>query len=306
MKQFQGTVTRSIHFAGVGLHSNKLVNLEILPLEPGSGIYFQRTDLAAAEPIKALAPNISSTVLCTTLGHGNNSVATIEHLMAAFYGLGIDNALVLIDNKEVPILDGSSAPFVDKFVETGVQIQHEPRPIVAPDEPIEVHSDGGYVKYTPPKSSGEEECLKIHCSIDFSDSKAIGRQSFACEFSRETFMGICEARTFCHVDQVNAMRSRGLALGGSLDNAVVVDDMKVLNADGLRFENEFVRHKLLDFIGDLSLVPGHLCGSVEIYKGGHKLHALFTNKVYCHLGDHSRSNRRKANQTPYWDDKALA
>jgi UDP-3-O-[3-hydroxymyristoyl] N-acetylglucosamine deacetylase len=279
VNRFQGTVARPIHIVGVGLHTNKLVSIEILPASPDTGIVFQRIDIEAA-PIPALPPYILSTQLCTTIGlDAHNTVATIEHLMAAFYGLGIDNALVLVDNVEIPILDGSSAPFVDRLSECGVQIQNVPRRQITIDTPIEVAIGDQYIRYFPPKTAFERSRLSVSCSIAFA-SPVIGFQNLSIDVGRESFMAIAEARTFCHIAQVEHMRRHGLALGGSLDNAVVIDDERVLNVDGLRFDNEFVRHKILDFLGDLALLPGEIAGRVVIHKGGHGLHALFTNRIY--------------------------
>lgn len=277
LEQFQGTVTGPIKFVGVGLHSNELVNLEIIPLGPNSGIYFQRLDLVGAKPIKASTENITSTELCTKIGYGENTVSTIEHLMAAFYGVGVDNALVRVNNIEIPILDGSSAPFVDKLSCSGVQIQHIPRKKIKLKSPIEVVSKEQSLRYYPHQDLNNDK-LRIRYSIDFK-SKAIGRQSLLVELDASSFLKICEARTFCHIDEVNFMRSRGLALGGSFENAIVVDNDKVLNSEGLRIEEEFVRHKILDFVGDIALLPGRLSGEIHIVRGGHALHSLFTKKV---------------------------
>ncbi len=282
MKRFQGTVTRPIHFAGVGLHSGSLVNLVVLPQGPGTGILFERMDLSA-EPILACPGTISSTVLSTTIGTPPNSVATIEHLMAAFFGLGIDNALVRVSAGEIPILDGSAAPFVDKLSEAGLQIQHVAKPMIILSEPLDVIEGDKFIRYEPPSPGAEKfGHLDILCSVDF-PSASIGKQSLSLRFSQQEFLKLCEARTFCHLESVKIMHAQGLALGGSLDNAVVVDDEKVLNADGLRFPDEFVRHKILDFLGDIALLPGFLVGKVILCKNGHSLHAKFTKKIMTHL-----------------------
>lgn len=276
MQRFQGTVAKPVLFAGVGLHSGSLVNLEILPLPPDSGIVFQRTDLSHAERILASPSNVFSTFLSTTIGKQSNTVATIEHLMAAFWGMGIDNALVLVSAGEIPILDGSSAPFVDKFLETGVQIQHVPRAFLSVKEGFRVSEDDKYVDYVPPFDKDSAQ-LEVKCIVEF-PSVAIGRQELDFIFTQDNFMRINEARTFCHIESVRVMREKGLALGGSLDNAVVVDNEKVLNTEGLRYSDEFVRHKILDFIGDIALLPGSLVGKITLYKNGHTLHSLFTKK----------------------------
>ena len=277
MKRFQGTVTRPIQFVGVGLHSGSLVSLELFPQAPNSGIRFKRTDIPNFEPVLASPRTISSTILSTSIGIDSQSIGTIEHLMAAFFGLGIDNVLVHVSSGEIPILDGSSAPFVDKLSEAGIQIQHVPRNLIAFDHSFEISEWDKFIRYEPPTNK-ENPHLEVFCSVEF-PSAAIGKQSLEFRFVEESFLKICEARTFCHINSVNLMRSQGLALGGSLDNAVVVDDEKVLNRDGLRFPDEFVRHKVLDFIGDIALLPGTLTGKVTLCKNGHALHAKFTNAI---------------------------
>ncbi len=285
MKRFQGTVSRPIHFAGVGLHSGNLVNLTVMPQLPNTGILFERMD-HPGNMILACPSQISSTVLSTTLGQPPHSIATIEHLMAAFFGLGIDNALVRVSAGEIPILDGSAAPFVDKFMEAGIQIQHVPKLFISVPEAFEVTEGDKFIRYEP--ASSANPCLELVCSVDF-PSSAIGKQELGICFSQEEFLKISEARTFCHIESVRIMHAQGLALGGSLDNAVVVDDHKVLNVDGLRFEDEFVRHKILDFFGDIALLPGALVGKVTLNKNGHSLHAKFTKKIMSYLKNDSDS-----------------
>ncbi len=284
IKQFQGTLTRPLTFVGVGLHSGKMVEVTIYPADVDTGIVFKRTDHDFGQLVPAIPSNISCTNLSTTIGWDDNSIATIEHLMAAFAGMGIDNALVEVSGREVPILDGSAAPFVDKLSEVGVQLQNRKRKIFMPQTGFTLTLGQQKIKYEPYYSLNEEELrenprLEINCSIDFPLSQAIGCQTYHTEFTHRSFLAIYDARTFCHIDEVNHMRSRGLALGGSLDNAVVVNNQAVINNEGLRYPNEFVKHKLLDFIGDLSLIGGRLVGKVNIYKGGHTLHAAFTKRI---------------------------
>lgn len=303
MSLFQGTVARSIKFAGVGLHTGKLVNLEIHPLPPHSGIFFQRSDIPEAKPILACAAHIQSTELCTTLGDDKTSVATVEHLMAAFFGLGIDNALVKVDAVEVPILDGSAAPFVDKLSEAGIQIQPAKRKLIFIDEVITASYQDQFIRFTPPnpyqiKDLEKNPTLDFECDIEFA-SKAIGKQSLSIRFGKETFMQLCEARTFCHVDSVKFMRDKGLALGGSLDNAIVVNNDSILNLDGLRYSDEFVRHKLLDCIGDLALLGGSLVGKVTLHKAGHTLHAQLVKNITAYL------EKKKISPTPQWKNNEL-
>jgi UDP-3-O-[3-hydroxymyristoyl] N-acetylglucosamine deacetylase len=282
MKRFQGTVAKPVQFVGVGLHSGSLVNLEILPQGPDTRIVFERTDKPLSDKILACPDNITSTLLSTTIGHHPCSIATIEHLMAALWGMGIDNALVRVSAGEIPILDGSSAPFVDKFSEAGIQIQHVQRRCIVLPEPFEIREGDKFISYHPPKE-GDMSGLDVRCSVDF-PSLAIGKQTLDLRLSsEEAFLSISEARTFCHLDSIKRMREQGLALGGSLDNAVVVDDERVLNTEGLRFPDEFVRHKLLDFFGDMALLPGDLVGKVVMCKNGHSLHAKFSKEIMNYL-----------------------
>ena len=281
---FQGTITKKINFAGVGLHTGKLIELEVHPSGPNTGIQFQRTDLERSPTILAHPANVVSTTLCTTIGSDSFTVATIEHLMAAFSGLGVDNALVKVNACELPILDGSSAPFVDKLNEAGLQIQGAKRPVYIPRKLIEVRSGDQYATLEPYTEddlqfTANRHDLEITCSIDFPYSKAIGRQSLVIKVSRRSFMDLCEARTFCHLNDVTSMRSKGLARGGSLDNAIVVNNEKVMNLEGLRYKDEFVRHKVLDCIGDLALLGGRLTGKLKLHKAGHGLHTQLTRKI---------------------------
>lgn len=267
---FQGTVKEKVTFAGVGLHTAQVVNLEVWPAGPNTGIIFHRTDRMDARPILAHPFNVTSTDLCTAIGSDSSSISTIEHLMAAFAGLGIDNAYVRIDACELPILDGSSAPYVDKIRAVGVERSSFHRKQFVVCKSFEVRQGDAFIRVDPfPR-------LQFSVSIQFDNSRAIGRQYIEQTFGESSFLEICEARTFCHINDVNAMRAIGLARGGSLDNAVVVNDDVVVNADGLRFDDEFVRHKLLDCIGDLGLLGGRLVGRVTTHKSGHGLHAKFT------------------------------
>jgi UDP-3-O-[3-hydroxymyristoyl] N-acetylglucosamine deacetylase len=270
--QYQSTLRAPVSFAGKGLHSGREVRLEVCPAPAGSGIVFLRTDLESVEPIRAYAANIISSELSTTIGRGCNTVATIEHLMAALAGLGIDNAVVRIDGPEVPIVDGSAAPFVDGFLAAGIAKVSGYRKMLVVRESFQVEEDNKLIRVEPARS------LSFECSIDYGD-KVIGKQSLAYEVNRSSFLSLCGSRTFCHVRDVDAMRAAGLALGGSLENAVVVTDDGVMNQEGLRFSDEFVRHKLLDCIGDLALLGAPLVGRVTLKRAGHALHARFMREI---------------------------
>ncbi|MDD9950587.1 MAG: UDP-3-O-acyl-N-acetylglucosamine deacetylase [Zetaproteobacteria bacterium] len=280
----QGTVARRVHFCGVGLHSGKVVELVVMPAEVNSGIVFHRTDIQFKEnKVQAIPKNVIDTRLSTTIGNTHCKVATIEHLMAAFSGLGIDNAQVQISAEEVPILDGSSAPFVDKLVEVGVQRQPKSRKVLIPTQTIEVSQRDQSIRLDPPTTQCYREfsppVLRIHYTIDFSCSEAIGKQSRSIQFNSSTFLELCEARTFCHQRDVEHMRSQGLALGGSLDNAIVVSDSGIMNEEGLRYSDEFVRHKILDCVGDLALLGGGLAGNLKAHKAGHYLHNKLVDRL---------------------------
>lgn len=274
MERFQKTIGKKVVFTDKGLHSGRIVRLEIQPATANTGIIFQRTDVEVALPVAAHVRNISSTELCTTIGHGSHSIATIEHLMAAFAGLGIDNAYIFINGPEVPIMDGSAEPFVKAFMEAGLKVLKTERKVYVMRDTFEFRRGDQYLIATPSQRP------KVKCSIEFSRS-IIGFQTFEYRPSPENFLKVADARTFCHLNDVNLMREQGLALGGSLDNAIVVTDSSVLNAGGLRGSNEFVRHKLLDMIGDLSLLGHPLVADITAHKPGHTLQAQFMRELWA-------------------------
>lgn len=270
----QHTVARKVQLSGVALHSGKVVRMEIHPAAVNTGILFKRVDLPGMPGVLAHVSNIQSTDLNTTIGLGEAKVGTIEHLMAAFAGLGVDNAVVKIDGPEVPVMDGSAAPFIERILVAGLAVQNAQRKYFVVRTPFELRSGDKWIKVEPSDSRDFE------MQIDFK-SQAIGRQSFSYSFARDSFLKIAGCRTFCHVNDVNAMRRAGLALGGSLENAIVVSDEDVLNPEGLRFKDEFVRHKLLDCVGDLSLLGGPIIGKISAHKSGHGLHAAFMRAIWA-------------------------
>ncbi len=275
LAQKQHTVARRVEVSGIALHSGRMVRLEILPAAINTGIVFKRVDLPGSPSVLAHVSNIQSTDLNTTISCGEAKVSTIEHLMAAFAGLGIDNALVKIDGPEVPVMDGSAAPFVDRIIAAGMSAQDARRRYFVVRESFEFQLGDKWIKVEPC------DVARFEMEIEFK-SKVIGRQSFGFEMDRESFIELSGSRTFCHVNDVNAMRKAGLALGGSLENAVVVSDDEVLNPEGLRHDLEFVRHKLLDCVGDLSLLGAPILGRIVAYKSGHGLHAAFMKAVWAH------------------------
>ena len=267
----QHTLAGEACFEGVTLHKGCAGKLLIKPALPSHGIVFKRTDVKAPENlVRASWDNVSDTALCTTVSNQSGlKVSTIEHLMAAFSGCGIDNALVEINCAEVPIMDGSARPFVDMFEEIGLRQQQASRRFIKILKPIEIQEKDAWIELSPAKN------FSIDFEIDF-NSEAIKDTSFNISLVNGAFNHeISSARTFGFLEDVDRMRSAGLGLGGSLKNVVVVDGSKVLNNDGLRFKDEFVRHKILDCVGDLYLCGGPIIGCVKAYKTGH----YFNNKL---------------------------
>lgn len=273
MLNAQQTVACRIDLSGVGLHSGRVVHLEILPADIGTGIVFKRVDLLGAPSIPAHVNNIQSTDLNTTIGVGEARVSTIEHLMAAFAGLGIDNAIVKVDGPEVPVMDGSAEPFVEAILAAGIVPQGAQRRLLIVREAFELRQGDKWIKVEP----ADETTFTMN--IEFK-SKAIGKQVVEFRWQHDSLESIFASRTFCHMNDVQAMRKVGLALGGSLENAVVVSDEEVLNPEGLRADDEFVRHKLLDCIGDLALLGAPIVGRVTASKSGHGLHAGFMKALW--------------------------
>lgn len=261
----QKTLKASIHCRGIGLHSGARVNMALQPGAPGTGIVFRRRDAGGAE-IKAQWGNVVDSSHCTTIASRDGlSVATVEHLMAAFAGLEVDNAVVELDGPEVPVMDGSAAPFVFLIECAGVVEQHLPRQAVKVLKPVSVGTPGKSATLLP----ADGLCLSF--AIDFS-SGAINRQELTLAIEPETFKhDISRARTFGFLHEVKEMRAAGLARGGSLDNAIVISGDRVLNEEGLRYGDEFVRHKVLDALGDLYLIGGPLLGHFHGVRSGHAL-----------------------------------
>ena len=261
----QRTVAEEISCTGIGLHSGKKVRLTIKPAPPNSGITFERVDISPGCSVKASFDNVVETNMATTIGFNGYSVSTIEHIMAAFFGMGIDNVLVQIDGGEIPIMDGSSAPFIFLLKNAGITIQNNYKTFLLVKKSVKV-KDGNRFVYLSPANE-----LKITYKIDF-NHPLIKDQTYEISFSQSTFVNeISRARTFGFLRDVQTLRNNGLAKGGSLDNAIVVDEFRVLNEDGLRYKNEFVRHKLLDFIGDLAILGCVPIGHFVVERSGHSL-----------------------------------
>lgn len=263
---YQRTLKSMIHVEGVGLHSGQMIQLRILPAAPGSGLVFVRTDLTPAVEIPARSDLVGDTRLATTLTRDGVSVGTVEHLVAALAGFGVDNARIEVDGPEVPILDGSCAPFVDLIQEAGGTVaQSKPKRFLVVKRTVGVEEGDKFARLEPASR------FSLRCSIDF-DHPIVNRQSFELHMSDTAFVReVARARTFGFGKDVDAMHAAGLARGGSLDNAVVVDDFSVRNPEGLRYPDEFVRHKVLDAVGDLALLGAPLIGRYVGYKSGHAL-----------------------------------
>lgn len=263
----QQSLKSSIGCCGTGLHSGAKVSMNLLPAPANTGIVFRRTDADGnGLEIAAHVDNVVDDRLCTTLGDGNGTnIATVEHLMAALSGCGIDNLYVEVDGGELPIMDGSAAPFVFLIECAGIVTQEAPRRVIEIIKPVRIEDGDRLAEFTP------GDCFSVGFEIEF-DSGAIGQQDMAVELVNGTFKGeLSRARTFGFVEEVDQLRSMGLALGGSLDNAVVVSGDEVLNADGLRYKDEFVRHKILDSVGDLYLAGAPIIGHFNGRRSGHAL-----------------------------------
>ena len=266
----QKTLNSCVKFNGVGLHTGKEVSINILPSEPNTGILFKRTDLKENNIIVPNVYNVSNATLCTTISNEYGvSVSTIEHLMGAFYGLGIDNALVEISSQEVPILDGSAKNFIEKFLKVGFKISEVPIKLIKILNKITIEDGSKYIEIDKSNVS-----LEIDFEIKYMES-LIGNQKNKINVYENDLSDIYNSRTFCLYEDVEKLRNIGLAKGGSLDNAIVVKGDKVLNDEGLRNKLEFVNHKILDCMGDLYLSGYKIIGSIKCSQGGHSL----TNKL---------------------------
>jgi len=268
----QTTLKRKITLKGIGLHAGGKVTCNIHPAPANHGLVFLRSDLTSQPRIKADVSRVVRTDMCTTLGSNGAIVATVEHLMAALAGLGVDNALIELNGPEVPIMDGSAKEFADAIDDAGIRELGVPRKILRLRKKVSVRLGDKYVIAEPAKE------LSIKGAISFGH-RVIGDQMYRFTASKDFRKEIASARTFGFLREVQYLHKKGLALGGSLDNAIVLDEENVLNPEGLRYKNEFVRHKVLDAIGDLALLGLELQASVEIFKSGHELHAGFLRKV---------------------------
>lgn len=276
----QHTLKTEIVFEGIGLHSGKPVTMVLKPAEADHGIFFIRTDISDRDnAVAALWRNVVDSRLCTMIGNADGvTVGTIEHLMAALRGCGVDNVRVELNGPEVPVMDGSSAPFVTKIDGAGTVAQEAPRRAIKVLKEIMVEEEGKRVRLSPAQGSS------FSGQIEFPNA-VIGKQFFTTTLVNGNFRhDLAEARTFGFLKDVETMRSMGLALGGSLDNAVVLDEGRVMNQEGLRFHNEFIRHKLLDAVGDLLLAGGPILGAYEGFRASHAMNNAILQKLFTTEG----------------------
>ena len=275
----QTTLRASAVLSGIGVHNNKPVRLVLHPADPNSGISFLRTGLPGGREqiIDANWSKVSMTQLCTVIGGGNQaSVSTVEHLMAAFYGLGVDNALVEIDGPEVPIMDGSAGDFVRAIDSVGVVSFAAPRRFIKILKPVRITHGDGFSELRPAARG-----FRLEIEIDFSSS-LIGRQKHVIDLDPQRFRReLSRARTFGFVSDVERLWQMGFALGSSLDNSVGMDGERVLNPEGLRFPDEFVRHKALDAVGDLALAGAPIIGAYKSFRGGHKMNVAVLQALFA-------------------------
>ena len=271
----QKTVKSSVNFSGIGLHSGKISNISLKPSEPNSGIIFKRTDLKINNIVLPNFSNVNNTVLNTTISNEYGvKVSTIEHLMGALFGLGIDNVLIEIDSEEVPILDGSAKEFIEKILLTGLEKSEAPIKIIKINKKIIYRDNEKFISIEPSKLN-----LEIDFEIKY-QNPIIGTQKNKINIYEDDLTDIFDSRTFCLYEDVKKIRENGLAKGGSLDNAIVVNDETVLNKDGLRNSLEFVNHKILDCVGDLYTCGYRMVAGVKCSQGGHFMTNQLLKKVF--------------------------
>ncbi len=273
---YQKTLSEKISFKGIGLHSGSNSKISVIPASEDHGIVFKRIDVKENNLIEANFRNVSSTKLCTTLENNKGvKVSTVEHLLAAFYISGVDNALVEIDNEEVPIMDGSSKDFLQILNKTDLIEQNKKRKYLKILSKIKLTDGNRSISIEP----NEKDTFEVDFQLNY-ENKIIGSQKNFIDFQKDNLADVINSRTFCLFEDIEKIKKNGLAKGGSLDNAVVVDDEKVLNKGGLRNDKEFVNHKILDLAGDFLLSGYRVLGKVFCYQGGHELTNLFLKEIF--------------------------
>ena len=272
---FQKTLSQNVSFEGVGLHSGENVTINVIPAKDNEGIVFKRIDLTKNNLIKANFANVSSAKLCTTLKNSHGvKVSTVEHLLAALYLADIDNAIIEIDNNEVPIMDGSAKIFLEAFKNLNVINLKEKRKFLKIEEKIELVDGSKKISIEP-----SDDTFEVEFQLNY-DNSIIGKQKNTINFDKDNVEDIYQSRTFCLYDDIEKIKKAGLAKGGSLDNAVVVNENQVLNKGGLRNTKEFVNHKILDLVGDFLLSGKRILGKVKCHQGGHELTNKFLRKMF--------------------------
>ncbi|CAA6804990.1 MAG: UDP-3-O-[3-hydroxymyristoyl] N-acetylglucosamine deacetylase (EC [uncultured Campylobacterales bacterium] len=267
----QKTIENIVTTSGVGLHKGKQINLRLEPLPVDSGIVFFRSDKDVL--IEVRPENIVNTQMATVLGSGDVTISTIEHLLSAIYAYGIDNLKICVDDNEIPVMDGSSSAFCILLDEAGITEQEKSKKQMIIKKSIKVQDGDKFVEIIPQKSPEFEFSIKF-------EHPAIAEQNFEFDFNKKNYIKeISRARTFGFLKDIEKLQSMGLALGGNLNNAVVLDDQRILNVEGLRYPNEFVRHKILDAIGDMAIVGYEIIGKYNSHAGSHHLNHLLTKKV---------------------------
>ena len=276
MKLNQKTIKKKLIFEGIGLHSGELVKISLLPAAEDEGIEFIRTDLKKNSAIKAIWENIYPANLCTKIINTKGiGVSTVEHLMFSFYSLGITNLTIEINGPEVPIMDGSAKKFIEDILKTGLLLQEKKKKSLQILEPIEIHDQNRFIKY----ELTNKNCLQIDYTINYKD-QFIKKQRYILKNANKNYSEIFNCRTFCHQEDLEKIFAMGLAKGGSLDNAIVISGDRVLNQDGLRHKDEFVRHKILDCLGDLYLSNFFINGKITCNQGGHELTASLLKEIF--------------------------
>ena len=292
LKTNQNTLADQIEFQGIGLHSGLKVKLIVKPSKPNTGIVFKRVDIKNKDNIiKANFKNVEDPILCTKIKNGSGaSVSTVEHLMAAFYGEGIDNVLIEIDSSEVPIMDGSALDFVDAIRSVGIEEQNQPRKFIKVLKKVELKEGEKFISIEP---------LNNDLIIDFEliyKNPLIRTRRKEFKLSNDDLSSIYSSRTFCLYEDIDNIKRMGLAKGGSLDNAIVVQGDKILNEDGLRNRHEFVYHKILDCLGDIMLSGNRIFGHIITSQGGHALTNKLLKKFFSEKGNWSLENFEKINE----------
>lgn len=300
MHLFQRTVAKPVSFSGTGMHSGQQINLTVKPADTNHGIKFVRTDLPDRPSISAHFNKVVDTGRATVIGSDGFIVSTVEHLMACFAGLSIDNALVTLDGYEVPMMDGSAGPFTAKLMDAGIVDQKAPRCFFMVNTPIEYREDDRSVCVYP------AETFKISYRIAF-DHPLLREQTYALTLTDEAFAHeIASARTFGFLHEAEYLKRYGFAKGGSMENAIIIDQNSILNPEGLRYPDEFVRHKILDCVGDFSLLGMPLLGHVVANKAGHKFNHAFLEKFFVSKHCWQTITHPDIGQRPTTQAKALA